>query len=248
MGCEEWSGRLDPYVDGELAPGEAAEFGRHLRTCSACSADALDRVQLKRSVAAAGRRYLPSADVRARVSRSVGRSRRPTGWQWPILAAPAALVVILCIATGLFVGRAHARREGAYSEFADLHVAALASATPVEIVSSDRHTVKPWFQGRIPFTFNLPDLEGSEFRLLGGRLAYVGQAPGAHLVFQLRKHLISAFIFQDAGEGTRVPSGAVHALSFNMELWTQDGLRYVVIGDAGSEDIEALGRLLRTSR
>jgi len=248
VGCEAWSGRLDAYLDGELTPGEAAELGRHLRTCSACSADALDRVQLKRSVAAAGRRYLPSAELRARISRGAEPSRRLLRWRWPILAAPAALIMTLSIATGLYVGRSYARRERVYSEFTDLHVAALASATPVDIVSSDRHTVKPWFQGKIPFTFNLPDLQGSEFSLVGGRLAYLAQAPGAHLVFRLRKHLISAFIFQAAADATNVPSGSVHALSFNTESWTQDGLRYVVIGDAGSGDIEALSRLLRTGR
>ena len=74
-----------------------------------------------------------------------------------------------------YVGRESARRQRVFSELADLHVSALASATPVDVISTDRHTVKPWFQGRIPFSFNLPELQGSEFTLIGGRVTYLAQ-------------------------------------------------------------------------
>ena len=127
-----------------------------------------------------------------------------------------------------------------------MHVSALASATPVDVVSTDRHTVKPWFQGKIPFTFNLPDLQGSEFTLLGGRVTYLAQTPGAHLIYQVRKHEVSVFIFQDRGDETAsVTSTPFHTLSFNVENWTQNGLRYFVVGDVGADDIEALSKLLR---
>jgi anti-sigma factor RsiW len=249
MGCEEIRRRLDACVDGEMDPGEAAALGRHLRTCAACSAEALDRVQLKRSVAAAGRRYAPGADLRARIMRSTPQPRRQVRWGWQVLAVPTALVLIVSLATGLYLGRAHARRERLMSEIADLHVGALAASRLVDVVSSDRHTVKPWFQGKIPFSFDLPDLAGSPFTLVGGRLASFAQTPAAHLIFRLRQHLISVFIFQDAAaETSSVPAGSSRAVSFSMDTWTQDGLRYVVIGDAGAADIEALARLMRAGR
>jgi len=144
------------------------------------------------------------------------------------------------------VNRESGRRQRVYSELADLHVSALASATPVDVISTDRHTVKPWFQGKIPFSFNLPELQGTEFTLLGGRVTYLSQTPGAHLIYQVRKHEISVFIFQDRGDETASPaSGPVHAMSFNEENWTQDGLRYFVVGDVAVADIEALSKLLR---
>ncbi len=156
------------------------------------------------------------------------KPRRNAGWFWAILAVPVVSVVILSIAVSLYMGRENTRRQRVYSELADLHVTALASATPVDVVSTDRHTVKPWFQGKIPFTFNLPELQGSEFTLLGGRVTYLAQTPGAHLIYQVRKHEISVFIFQDRGdEAARLPSGPVNALSFNVENWTQNGLRYL---------------------
>ena len=249
MACEAWHGKLDAYLDGELEATEAAALGAHLRGCARCAADALERVQLKGAVASAGRRYEPGPAFRAKVALGKAKMRRQIGWQWSVLAVPALVVLVVSIVASQHLARENARRQRVYSELADLHVAVLASATPVDVVSSDRHTVKPWFQGKIPFTFDLPDLQGSQFALLGGRVTYFAQTPGAHLIYQLRKHEISVFIFPDSGaETAELPSGAAHALSFNLESWTQDRLRYFVIGDANAGDIEALSQLLRASR
>ena len=249
MACEQWRGKLDAYVDGELEFAEANALATHLRTCASCAADALERVQMKRSVQMAGNRYTASAELRDRIAKSVGaKPRRNSGWHWKILAVPALSLLILSVAVNWYVGRENARRQRVYSELADLHVAALASASPVDVVSTDRHTVKPWFQGKIPFTFNLPELQGSEFTLLGGRVTYLAQTPGAHLIYQIRKHEVSVFIFQDRGEETsRLPSGPVHAASFNEENWTQGGLRYFVVGDVSTDDIQALSKLLQAA-
>jgi anti-sigma factor RsiW len=247
MACEQWRGRLDAYLDGELGVTEDNALGAHLQGCPACAGELLERVQLKRSVKAAGRRYAASAELRSRVAKSIAASpRRGSGWFWRILALPALSLLILSIAVNVYTGRESARRQRVYGELADLHAAALASATPVDVVSTDRHTVKPWFQGKIPFSFNLPELRDTEFTLLGGRVTYLGQTPGAHLMYQLRKHEISVFIFQDRGAATASPSSApVHALSFNLENWTQNGLRFFVVGDIAAEDIQALSKLLR---
>jgi len=258
MACDAWREKLDLYVDGELPAPEAAALNAHLRTCADCAADALARVQLKRSVAVAGKRYQPSAELRARLEKKIGSGKplRSANWWWRVISVPALAVIVLSVAVTLSMQSEKARRQRTFSELTDLHVALLASAAPFDVVSSDRHTVKPWFQGRLPFTFNLPELQGSEFTLLGGRVTYLDQSPGAHLVYQIRKHEISVFIFQDRSGMDRTgedrgapaassPSGPVHALSFNLDSWSQDGLRYFVVGDVGSSDIEALSKLLR---
>ncbi len=246
MACEQWREKLDLYLDGDLDPAQASALSAHFRGCADCAADVLGRVQMKRSVQAAGRRYTPSAELRNRIAKSVAaKPHRGPAWYWKILALPALAVLVFSIAVNLYVGRENARRQRVYSELADLHVAALASATPVEVVSTDRHTVKPWFQGKIPFTFNLPELQGSEFTMLGGRVTYLAQTPGAHLIYQVRKHEISVFIFQDRGEQGDLPAGSGHPLSFSVANWTQNGLRYFVVGDVGAEDIRALSKLLR---
>jgi anti-sigma factor RsiW len=249
MACDAWRDKLDAYLDGELAPADARELSVHTRSCAACAADALERVQLKRSVAAAGRRYEPSAQLRASILKSVSaKPEKRMGWKWAIVAVPVFSVVILSALVQSYYGRENARRQHVYSELADLHVATLASTTPVDVVSTDRHTVKPWFAGKIPFTFNLPELQGTEFTLLGGRVTYLAQTPGAQLIYQVRKHEVSVFIFQDRGEQTAaLPSGPLKALSFSVENWTQNGLRYFVIGDVGPDDIQALSKLLRAA-
>ena len=246
MACENWRRKLDLYLDGELAPADAGSLTAHLRTCSDCMGGVLERVQLKRSIAMAGRRYEPSSELRAKINKLSGSGSRPPAWVWRLLAAPAAAVVILAFAATFFVHRENSPRARVYSELADLHVAALASPNPVDVVSSDRHTVKPWFQGKLPFSFNLPELQGTEFSLVGGRIAYLEQSPGAELIYQWRKHMISVFIFQRRAESMG-DSGAVRANTFNFESFAHDGLEYSVVGDVNGDQIRQLGDLLRAA-
>lgn len=245
MACEWSRAKLDAYVDGELPAADASAFSEHLRGCPTCTAETLERVQMKRSVALAGRQYEPSAALRAKILQSrTSKPRRGFRWQWAIVGAPALAVFLITLFFGWQSQRQKARGQHVFSELTDLHVATLASASPVDVVSTDRHTVKPWFQGKIPFTFNLPELQGSDFTLVGGRVTYLEQAPGAHLIYQIRKHEISVFIFQDRGADSS-SSGTTNALSFNVESWTKNGLRYFVVGDTGKADIEALSKLLQ---
>ena len=139
------------------------------------------------------------------------------------------------------------RENQIVSELADLHVSALASATPVDVISSDRHTVKPWFEGKIPFTFNLPELQGTSFELLGGRVSYLEQSPGAELDLKTRKHQISVFIFQDRAVPAGISANA-DARSFHIENWKQGELRYFAIGDVGTDDLRGLRDLLENAK
>ncbi|MFZ1006177.1 MAG: zf-HC2 domain-containing protein [Candidatus Sulfotelmatobacter sp.] len=250
MACNEWRDKLDGYVDGELKPAEAATLGAHLRSCTECAADALQRVQMKRAVQIAGKRYEPSTELRNKIAKSIEvKSRRGIALKWKFALIPALGLLAAAFLLTSYFGRQRREEQRVYSELADLHVATLASSTQVDVLSTDRHTVKPWFQGKIPFTFNLPDLPGSEFTLLGGRVAYLEQISGAHLIYQVRKHEISVFIFPDREEEMRsLPSGPTNAASFNVQTWMKNGLRYFVIGDASEEDIQALSVLLKDAR
>lgn len=249
MSCENWRDKLDAYVDGELPAADAAPLSSHLRQCAACAAAALERVQMKRSVALAAKRYEPSPQLRARIAElSATKSRHGIGKQWNVLLIPVLALLLITLGVKWYVGRETAHRDRLSGELADLHVTALASATPVDVISTDRHTVKPWFEGKIPFTFNLPELQGTEFTLVGGKVTYLAQTPGAQLIYQLRKHRISVFIFQDQGEATAMASSTPHGMvSFNEANWTQNGLRYFVVGDVSATDIEALCRLLKNA-
>ena len=126
-------------------------------------------------------------------------------------------------------------------ELIDQHVIALSSASPVDVISEDRHTVKPWFQGRLPFTFNLPDLTGTDLRLIGGKLTYLQQRPAAELLYQAGRHKISVFVLQDES-GVRAAAGAS---SFNVQSWAAGGLRFHLVTDASDEETSRLVALLK---
>ncbi len=248
MVCETRREKLDAYLDGELPASEAREMSEHLRGCADCAAESLSRVQQRRAVHAAGQRYTPDPAFRARIQESI-TPRRTSRWNWLRLPMLATATVLLVAGT-IFLTLNSSRRgeQHLMSELADLHVATLASSNPVDVVSSDRHTVKPWFAGKIPFTFNLPELQDSPFVLLGAKVSYLNQSPGAELIFRVRQHQISVFIFQERAVGDVRSRDAVQsALSFNVRSWSQNGLRYFVIGDASAQDLDKLTELMKAA-
>jgi anti-sigma factor RsiW len=248
--ADDYTPKIAAYLDGELPASEMKALEAHIRSCPSCAADLLGQVQLKRAIQAAGKRYRPSTEFRARIERQIASRPRPSVWRLWLTAAAVVAVLFVGFLAAIYSGRRALERERAFSEIVDLHVAALASANPVDVISTDRHTVKPWFEGKIPFTFNLPELQNSEFSLAGGRVTYMGQAPGAQLIYHIRKHQISVFIFQDRDlkGGLNSGLGVGKRNSFDLDTWSQGGLRYFVIGDAGAEDIRKLAALLKAAQ
>jgi anti-sigma factor RsiW len=246
MVCESWKLQLDTYLDGELQDQEMRSFDAHVRNCPSCSADALTQVQMKRAIQAAGKRFTPSAEFRNRIQQSIAPKRQRSfrlGW---MLAAATAIILVVGTLSSAYLGT-RSTRDHVFSEIADLHVETLASSSPVDVISTDRHTVKPWFQGKIPFAFDLPELQNSGFSLLGGRMTYLDQTPGAHLIYDVRKHHISVFVFQERSLPGRLDENSLapKKLSFNVATWSQGGLRYFVIGDASAADIDRLAKLFK---
>lgn len=247
MPCDSCRAQIDAYLDRELSASDSRAVADHLQQCPACTAEVVAHLQLKRAIATAGPSDTPSAQFRTRIMQSVVTKPRPQKqWLLRLVLAPAILVLLLSLAVDLYVNHEKTERSRVYSELADLHVSTLASATPVDVFSTDRHTVKPWFEGKLPFTFNLPELQGTDFTLVGGRVTYLAQTPGAQLIYRIRKHELSVFIFQDrAGNSAGLSSGPISEFSFNAEGWTKNGLRYFVVGDVSANDIESLSKLLR---
>ena len=248
MGCQTWAEKLGTYLDGELASGDERALREHLRGCAACAADTLERLQTKRAIQGAGLRFVPDPAFRARIQNNLAGARPARrSWQWfPVLAAVAAVLIVGALYAAY--DRDRLRERQLTSELLDLHVATLASSSPVDVVSTDRHTVKPWFAGKIPFTFNLPELEGTPFTLVGGRVTYLHQSPGAELIFRVRQHQVSVFIFQErALEEMRSPETSLTQLSFGIRTWSRNGLHYFVIGDVGGDDLDKLSSLLKGS-
>lgn len=234
MTCE-WRDKTGLYVDGELEPAAQQALASHLDGCSDCTAAVLERQELKQAVRIAGKRFTAPPELYTQVRRQINPETRPRpSWRWGLLTA--CLVVIAALGGSWF---SRSRGENpVIAQLMDQHVTLLASANPVDVISNDKHVVKPWYQGKLPFTFNPPELAAdSPFKLLGGKLVYAQQSPGAELVYQVRQHKISVFIFQ-ARDIHGEPATGGHA--FTVSGWQQGGLQYYVITDAAREDAEQL--------
>ena len=246
MDCDQNPVTLSSYLDGELATEQAGSIREHVGSCPKCAAELADLVIVRRALRSARGMFTPSTEFRRRVERQIQLSRRrPLGWRLIPVTVLAAAVLLVAVAWTLY-----SHRSDEFVEVADMHVGALASANPVDVVSTDRHTVKPWFAGKIPFSFNLPEMAGTDFNLVGGRLVYLHQRPGAQLIVGMGQHKISVLIFQDSPEMDRafaVPAGVSHRNAFSIETWQSQGLRFFVIGDAEPAGIDKLAKLFKAA-
>jgi anti-sigma factor RsiW len=236
---------LPRYLDNEVSEDEAQQIHAHLLTCPVCAAELAMLVRMKRALRSAHLRFEPSPDFQRRVHTQISPPRRLTWRKLGLLAIGQVFAMLLL---GLTVKYwATQSDQNAFSEIIDLHVATLASANPVDVVSSDRHTVKPWFEGRLPFTFDVPELKGTEFTLIGGRVTYLHQAPGGHLVFGFGKHRISLFVFQNRPElQLEIPNDDAGSTNYSYSFYSssEEGLRFVLVGDVNSQEAQKLGQLI----
>lgn len=244
MNCELWQDKIDSFVDSELAPAQARAFEEHLHTCPACSAETLARQRLKLETHLAGQRFVPRPEFEARIRRRIAPQK--IRWSFIPIFAGAAAVLLVAIFGGIAL-RHNLLQQQMLAQLVDQHVSTLASANPVDVLSADSHTVKPWFNGKVPFSVDVPQLAGTQYSLIGGRLAYFQQAPAAQLIFAVRQHKISVFMFRDHGETALLgeQNSPVKRLGFVTQTWTEDGLRYFAVSDVNPADLHHLCELLK---
>jgi anti-sigma factor RsiW len=230
---------LAALADGELQAAELAVAQEHLAGCVTCTSNALAQTLLKSATSRAGPRYAPPPDLSARLSHQIaqeaGKAQAPPlpaarrvvrgyaalGW-----ATAALLLIALTLSGSWFLKERNARQKMALasannalvSEVFDQHVATLAAAEPPQVISSDNHTVKPWFQGKLPFAFNLPERLPDGMVLDGANLTYLRNQPAAQLLFSIGKHRVSVFVMEKTGNavsGDLPPEhSGFHVMSF----------------------------------
>jgi len=213
---------LNALADGELPADQLADANRHLAGCPSCTSSALHQTLLKSATAKAGLRYSPPPDLQERLLRLTSRansqsqelSAAPVApsrsmWGFGPLGWSVAAVLLVSFSGTIFMQRAmqsakiaSAENAALVTEVFDQHVAALAGNRPLQVVSTDRHTVKPWFQGKIPFSFNLPQSLPGDTTLDGANLTYVHSQPVAQLLYSIGKHRVSVFLRQRSRQAT----------------------------------------------
>ena len=238
--------QIDAYLDGELAPPDAVELEEHLRACPDCSR--LER--RRRAVRVAVREHLPrfpapdmlQARVRAQVqaeTRQTHRRRAPT---WTALAVAASLAVVAFGSWQLALRGAAG--EAITNQVLASHVRSLMPGHLTDVLSSDQHTVKPWFNGKLDFSPPVYDFAGGGFPLVGGRLEYVDGRPVAALAYSRRQHVISVFLWP-AERGRTAGPRAATLQGYHLLHWATPAYTYWVASDLGLPELHDFAALLR---
>ena len=232
------------YLDGELDPANARAIERRIANDAGLAAEC-DRVEaLQRALRNNFHLIEPPTALRPRIERAVGMRRVPSRPTWLALAASVALATVLS-SSSTFLALAPKGDATADAIVSD-HIRALMAPQPADVASSDRHTVKPWFNGRIPESPRVVDLVKNDFPLIGGRIDVVKRDPVPTLVYGHRKHLISLTAIPAPGKPNAAPiSRAIEG--YNIVEWTVDGVIYWAVSDVAAADLANFSELFRSA-
>jgi len=242
----DFAAQLDSYLDGELAAGDATALEAHLRGCPDCARLERDRRALGAAVREQLPRFRAPETLRARVRYALqaevaGAGRRRMS-PWHLLAIAASLAVV---AVGSWEV---ALRGAAGAALADQvlagHVRSLMPGHLTDVASSNQHTVKPWFNGKLDFSPPVYDFAGRGYPLIGGRLDYVGGRGVAALVYGRRQHVINVFLWPD-GRGGRGGPAEVTRQGYHLLHWTSGDYSYWVASDLGLPELREFAGLLQ---
>ena len=250
QGCDDWGPVLHAFIDGELDLVRAAELQSHLAGCPDCRAE-IERVRgVRQLMGRDGVRFKLPDEVRSQVlsalSREQGmastilqpRQKSASPWDrffrfvrdWSFVPSLAALA-----ASAMLFVNAPAPELGIEDQLLASHVHSMLADHLVDVQTSNQHTVKPWFNGRIDFSPPVNDLAKDGFPLVGGRVDYVGGRVVAALVYRRNGHVINLFIWpQTAGRQT-----ASEHEGYNMTDWSADGLVFWAVSDVSAGDLAA---------
>jgi len=252
MTCEDVERLADAYADDELSLESTLALEAHLGTCAACAAR-LDGIRtVKRALIEAPYFRAPealAARVRTTMAAPIMSLRAPSAsqprqrrWQ-PWLMAAASLAVVSLAVVGVLRQRAALADDATTEAVIEGHVRSLMGDHLTDVASTDRHTVKPWFAGRVDFSPTVVDLASDGFPLVGGRLDYIDHHAAAVLVYKRREHTINVFIWPQASgspsHATRSDARGYHVIS-----WTRGGAAVWIVSDLALAELDDFARRL----
>jgi len=237
---------INAYIDGELPVDETLSAQQHLVDCHSCALRVLSATQLKMATARAGRCFTPRAEALTRLTARLHAEPGPVArihsfrpGAWGSLAAAVVLAVSL-------VGWNERRQSNTLAaELVDQHLAVLSDSAAPQVISSDRHTVKPWFQGRLPFSFNLPESDAlpPDTTLKGADLTYFDGQPAALLIFTIHKHQVTVMLSQQPNELVLTSIQRSRA-GFTIHSATASHLHIIAVSDVNPTELDLLINVL----
>ena len=253
MSCQDAENQLHAYLDAELDSVRSLEFEEHLKACPACfrahqEYQSLRRVMASRSlyfkVPRGLERKVRSA-VRDAAANETSRSAWRWTWNWKPRAwlAPFAAAALVTVVT-LHLWTQHWKEDERVREILSAHVRSLMVDHLTDVASSDQHTVKPWFTGKLNFSPIVIDPKAEGFPLTGGRLDYVADSPVAAVVYQRRKHYINLFI-SPANQTATTKEELLTRHGYNLLHWLHEGMEYWAVSDVNKGDLQQFVQLVR---
>lgn len=265
MQCDRARDMIGAYIDGELTGPDRQAVAGHLQSCAACAALAQDLVRIGRQVAAAGREPAPKAlalRVRAALAEEAASQqelqgndpaehvlqlprRRHGAWGTSMVRQAAAIATACVVSSALTWGALTWTGSGTSLErdIVSAHVRSLLQESPIQIASSDSHSVKPWFNGRIDFAPDVKDLTSEGFPLLGGRLDYIDERRVGAIVYRRRLHTVNVFMWPAASAEPKPPRMET-AKGYNILRWSRGGVIYWAISDLNAGELRQLQSLM----
>lgn len=249
-GCPEWETILHSYVDDELDAVHTIQFEQHLATCQDCTATLEGLKDMKRVVGRDDVKWKAPDEVRAHIMTAISleearrqapasqRRRRESVWwrglqlfgQWSFIPSLAVLAASLMLVLGNPQTSAPIQNELLAS-----HVRSMLANHLVDVETSDQHTVKPWFNGKIDFSPPVVDLTAAGFPLIGGRVDYIDGRVVAALVYRRHGHVINLFVWP----GEKVAQSETMHDGYNLFEWSGGGLVFWAVSDVASPDLAA---------
>jgi anti-sigma factor RsiW len=255
MDCKRTLELLPTHVDQELGLSEVKELDDHLQTCLTCHSAFVSQTTLRAAIKQRATYFQAPSDLESRIRAALpketdaqpGRAKQGPrywgSWNWMNVGSVLASLVALIWSAGLYLATPSPNQHLA-EEVVSSHVRSMMVNHIADVASSDRHTVKPWFNGKLDFSPIVNDLSTQGFPLIGGRLDYLDHRSVAALVYRHRLHLINVYIWPAAKERqTAIQTASIQG--YHLVHWSEEGMRYWLISDLDPQDLMALARILQ---
>ena len=249
MSCEQAWPLLSAYFDRELDVAKSLEIEGHLRECERCTAVVRRYEALRGALSDAALVFAPPRDLEWRLRKAVRHEARPRSlsvlrpWRWAALPVAATLAIAFSWSVVAHRGGPSAD-DLMLAELVSGHVRSLQVDHLVDVATSDQHTVKPWFNGKVDFAPPVADFKESGFPLAGGRVDYIEGRPAAVLVYKRNQHTVNVFIWP-AGKEESVALRHATYQGYHLVQWSGSGLTFWAVSDVNSTDIEHLANLFQ---
>jgi anti-sigma factor RsiW len=241
MNCQQAKSLIDPYADGELEASAILELEQHLQSCSACMLAWRNLQSLKKTLKQDALYFAAPAELRQRIKSELPSPAKTVplwqAWNWNWLTTAMSGAFAVCLALLLTVTLFRPSSDQTLSqEIVSSHIRSLMAGHILDVVSTDQHTVKPWFNGKLDFSPPVKDLVTQEFPLIGGRLDYIGGRSVAALIFQRHKHIINLFVWPAKKEDSKA-TPVTPSQGYNLIHWSETGMVFWAVSDLNEKEL-----------